>query len=185
MVDAAWNLDASDGELLVRTGVTGRAAKMGHRLTIRMTSWQAAVSWSVDRPTAVDLSVEVDSLQVLRGDGGLAPLSAPEKVLVRSSALKCLQSNRYPRIRFQANDVSMTGAGYRLTGALTVQDRTHQHVVDVRVSDLGESWRMHGETEVRQSDYGVKRYSMLMGAMQVADTVTVSLAATRTKSAAG
>ncbi len=184
MTDETWNLDAAHGELLVRTGVAGRGAKMGHRLTIAMTTWHATVSWSADRPTAVDLTVEVDSFQVLKGEGGLTPLSTPEKALVRSNALKCLASDRYPRIRFRANDIASAAHGYRLSGTLEIHGRTQQHTLDVRVTDLGDSWRMDVDTEVRQSDYGVKPYSMLMGAMKVADDVTVSFSGTRAKSAA-
>lgn len=183
MVDATWSLDESHGELLVRTDVTGRAAKIGHRLTIAMQSWQATVSWSGGKPAAVDLSIEVDSLQVLRGDGGLTPLSAPEKVLVRSNALKCLDADRYRRIHFCANDIAESRDGYRLTGTLTIRDRARQHVLDVHVVDGDDSWRLRGDTGVRQSDYGVKPYSMLMGSMKVADTVTVSFTATQTKNA--
>jgi len=82
-----WTLDAADGELLVRTGVTGRAARMGHRLTIVMKRWQATVKWDKGRPVAADLAVETDSFQALRGEGGLKGLSEPEKALVRSNAL--------------------------------------------------------------------------------------------------
>jgi polyisoprenoid-binding protein YceI len=181
VVGPKWNLDASQGELLVRTGVTGRAAKMGHRLTIAMNSWQATVSWSGDQPTAVRLTVAVDSLQVLRGEGGLTPLSAPEKALVRSNALKCLESDRFPRIHFQCDDVAKAGEGYRLTGMLEVHGRARQHVVDVRVADLGDLWRLSCDTELRQSEYGVTRYSLLMGSMKVADNVTVSFSAIRAK----
>ena len=42
---AVWSLDGSHGELLIRTGVAGRAAQMGHRLTIAMRSWQATTQW--------------------------------------------------------------------------------------------------------------------------------------------
>ena len=49
MVDG-WSLHAPDGELLLRTGVAGRAARMGHRLTIAMTRWQATVTWDGDEP---------------------------------------------------------------------------------------------------------------------------------------
>ena len=43
MTARAWTLDASDGQLLVHTGVTGRAAKMGHRLTIAMVQFDDPV----------------------------------------------------------------------------------------------------------------------------------------------
>jgi polyisoprenoid-binding protein YceI len=172
-----WRLDASDGELLIRTGVKGRAARMGHRLTIVMTRWQATVSWAGAQPVAAELAVETDSFEVLRGEGGVKGLSGPEKTLVRSNALKSLDAGRFPEIRFTAETIDKTEDGYRLTGKLHIRGKSREHVIDLRTQDLGDSWRISAESSVRQSDYGVKPYSLLMGSVQVADDVTVSFAA--------
>jgi polyisoprenoid-binding protein YceI len=172
-----WRLDASDGELLIRTGVKGRAARMGHRLTIVMTRWQATVSWAGAQPVAAELAVETDSFEVLRGEGGVKGLSGPEKTLVRSNALKSLDAGRFPEIRFTAETIDKTEDGYRLTGKLHIRGKSREHVIDLRTQDLGDSWRISAESGVRQSDYGVKPYSLLMGSVQVADDVTVSFAA--------
>ena len=176
-----WRLDASDGELLIRTGVKGRAARMGHRLTIVMTRWQATVSWAGAEPVAAELAVETDSFDVLRGEGGVKGLSGPEKTLVRSNALKSLDAGRFPEIRFTAETIDKTDDGYRLTGKLAIRGKSREHVIDLRTEDLGDSWRMSAESSVRQSDYGVKPYSLLMGSVQVADDVTVSFAAVHAK----
>ncbi len=176
-----WTLDASDGELIIGTGVAGRATRMGHRLTIAMTRWQATVSWVGGEPTTAELAVEVDSFEVLRGEGGIKGLSGPEKALVRSNALKALDAGRFPGIRFTADAIEKTGDGYRLTGTLHIRGKSHQHVIDLCTEDLGDSWRMSAESKVRQSDYGVKPYSMLMGSLRVADEVTVSFTAVRAK----
>ena len=176
-----WRLDASDGELLIRTGVKGRAARMGHRLTIVMTRWQATVSWAGAEPVAAELAVETDSFDVLRGEGGVKGLSGPEKTLVRSNALKSLDAGRFPEIRFTTETIDKTDDGYRLTGKLHIRGKSRQHVIDLRTEDLGDSWRMSAESGVRQSDYGVKPYSLLMGSVQVADDVTVSFAAVHAK----
>jgi polyisoprenoid-binding protein YceI len=173
-----WSLDASDGELLVRTGVTGRAAKMGHRLTIAMNSWQVTVSWADDEPVAAELTVDVDSLQVSHGEGGLMALSGPEKTLARSHALKSLDAKRFPLIRYRVDDIGQSDYGYRLSGTLEIRGKSRRREVDLHVEDLGDAWRLSCEAEVRQTEFGVKPYSMLMGAMKVADTVTVSFIAT-------
>ena len=175
MAATQTQFDESQGRLQIGTGVAGRAAKMGHRLTIAMERWQATVRWSAGRPTAVSLAIEVDALRVLRGDGGLTALTAPEKALIRGNALKCLSSGKYPRILFECNDIESTDDGYRLAGTLQIRDRTQPHVVEVRVSESG---RVDADSRVCHSDFGVRRYSMLMGAMQVADEVTVSMTAT-------
>lgn len=178
-----WTLDAADGELILRTGVTGPAARMGHRLTLAMTRWQATATWAGGEPSVAELSVQVDSLEVQRGEGGVKALSGPEKSLVRSNALRSLGADRFPEIRFVADAVEKTDNGYRLTGALRIRGRSHERVIDLHTVDLGTSWRLSAASTVRQSDYGIKPYSMLMGAMQVVDEVTVSFAAVRAKTA--
>ena len=178
---AVWTLTASDGELLVHTGVTGRAAKMGHRLTIAMRRWQATVSWAGDEPVVAKLAVEVDSLEVVKSAGGLTPLSAPEKALVRSNALRALGASRFREIVFAADAVEPSEDGYRLNGTLHIHGKRRDLVIDVRTEDLGGSWRMASHTNIRQSDCGVKPYSMLMGSLKVADEVKVSFTAQRAK----
>ena len=176
-----WKLDASDGQLLVKTGVAGRVAKMGHRLTIAMNTWQAAVQWSGGEPVGVDLTVEVSSLEVLRGEGGVKGLSGPEKALARSNALSVLDADKFPQIHFQADDIEKTDDVYRIAGTLEIHGKAREHVIDLRVEDLGDRWRMSCEAEVRHSEFGLKPYSMFLGSMKVVDTVTVSFTAERAK----
>ncbi|MGV0607007.1 YceI family protein [Mycolicibacterium sp. XJ1904] len=179
MTAQTWNLDQSDGELRIRTGVEGRAAKMGHRLTIAVNSWHATVGWSDGEPSEVTLAVEVDSLEVLSGEGGVTPLTGPEKALARSNALKVLNAKRFLRIEFETSDIEKTGNGYRLTGTLQINGKTREQAVDLTVQEVDDVWRMSCETTVRHSDFGLKPYSMLMGSMKVADAVTVAFTATK------
>jgi polyisoprenoid-binding protein YceI len=154
---------------------------MGHRLTIAMKRWQATVTWHDTQPVAVELSAEVDSFQVLHGEGGMKALSGPERALVKSNALKSLAANRYPQIRFETDNIDEIEDGYRLIGALRIRGKSRQHVIELCTEELGDSWRMSTESTVRQSDYGVKPYSMLLGSMQVADEVTVVFTAVHPK----
>jgi polyisoprenoid-binding protein YceI len=176
-----WTIDASDGELLIRTGVAGRAARMGHRLTIAMKRWHATVDWAGAEPVSAELTVEVDSFEVLRGDGGVKGLSGPEKAIVKSNALKSLDAGRYPEIRFTADTVDETDEGYRLTGKLHIRGKSRKQVIDLRTDDLGGAWQMSAESGVRQTEYGVKPYSLLMGSVRVADEVSVSFTAVHVK----
>jgi polyisoprenoid-binding protein YceI len=176
-----WALDASDGELRLHNGVTGRAARMGHRLTIAMTRWQATVNWSGGDPVAAELVVDSGSFAVLRGEGGVKGLSGPEKAVVRSNALKSLNAGRFPEIRFSTDAIDQTDGGYRLSGTLQIRKKSREHVIDLRTEDLGDSWRMSAESTVRQSDYGIKPFSLLMGSVQVVDEVAVFFTAVHRK----
>jgi polyisoprenoid-binding protein YceI len=176
-----WTLDAADGELLVRTGVKGRAARMGHRLTIAMTRWQATVRWAGADPVAAEFTVDTDSFEVVGSQGGVKGLSSPEKALVRSNALSSLDAGRFPDIRFTTDEIDETENGYRLNGTLQIRGKQRKHVIDLRTEDSGDSWQISTESTVRQSDYGIKPYSLLMGSVRVADDVTLSFSAVHAK----
>ncbi|MBU9762298.1 YceI family protein [Mycobacterium sp. TNTM28] len=173
-----WTLGPDSGELLLRTGVTGTAARMGHRLTIAMRTWQACVDWDGDVPSAMEVTVDLDSLDVLRGEGGMTPLSGAEKGLIRSNALKSLHAKRFPQAVFRSSEIVGDGDSYRIRGMLELGGHHGDQAVDVQVESDGDGWRISGTAHVRHSAFGIKQYSMLMGAMKVADEVEVSLAVT-------
>ena len=175
MTTATWTLDASDGgQLAVRTDVTGRASKMGHRLTIAVTSWTATVEWSGDAPTAVSLTAEVRSIEVVHGEGGLTPLIGPEKIVAKANALKSFDADRYPSIRFVSEEITAVDSGFRLAGTAEIHGVSREIAVDVTATDLGDRWHIESETIVRQSDYKITPYSQMFGAMKVVDEVTVT-----------
>lgn len=151
---------------------------MGHRLTITVQSWHATVSWSGKLPSTVTLTADAASLQVVAGEGGLTPLSAAEKHLATENALKCLGVKSFPEIQFESENVAKTDDGFRLSGVVEIHGVRRPQMIDVVAAERGGSWCMSAEVVVRQSDFGVKPYSMLMGAMKVTDEVTVSFRAT-------
>lgn len=173
-----WTLGPGAGELLLRTGVTGSAARMGHRLTIVFSAWQAIVDWDGETPSAIEVTVELDSLEVRRGEGGMTPLTGAEKALIRSNALKTLRAKRFPEAVFRSTEIGDDGASYRISGTLEISGHTAHQSVEVQVDPDGDGWRIAGAAVVRHSDFDIKQYSMLMGAMKVADEVGVSLAVT-------
>lgn len=181
MSETSWTLGPGDGELRILTGVAGPAAKMGHRLTIAMQSWQATVRWRTTKPVGAELTVEVDSLQVLKGEGGVTPLTPPERALARANACKSLDAKKYPLITFTAGEITATPQGYRLTGTLDIHGTSRPQTVDLHVEDRGGGWAMSTEVAVMQSDFGVKPYSLMMGTLKVADAVTVQFSGAHPK----
>ena len=166
--------------MLLHTGVTGTAARMGHRLTIAMRSWLATVDVDEGEPSAVEMTVDLNSLDVLTGEGGMTPLSGSEKTLVRANALKTLQTKRFPQAKFRSSAIERSDDGWRLVGTLDLGGRSSEQTVVVQVARDGADGtdlRITGEALVRHSDHRIKQFSMLMGAMKVADEVRVTLTA--------
>ena len=167
------HFDAAHGELTLTTGVTGRAAKMGHRLTIVMESWRIDIDWQDQTPVSAALVVDVDSLQVVAGQGGLTPLTSPEKAVARGNALKTLDAKKFPTIAFHAETITAVEGGYRLSGPLTIHGVSRPTEVDVTVDGR----RLSCTAEVSQQDFKIKPYSMALGSMKVADVVAVAFSA--------
>lgn len=181
MNETTWSLDQSCGELDILTGVAGPAAKMGHRLTIVLRSWQAGVQWRGGRPADAELTVDLDSLEVVRGEGGVTPLTGPERSVARMNALKSLNAKKFPHVRFTSDDITATDAGYRLTGTLEIHGTARPQTVDLTIEDRGADWAMSASVPVTQSAFGIKPFSLMMGTLKVADEVTVEFSGTHPK----
>ena len=101
-------------------------------------------------------------------------LAGAEKVLIRSNALKTLRAKKFPQARFRSTSIERSGSLVRIAGVLELAGNSGDQTVEVEVSDDS----VLGTASVRHGDFGIKQYSMLMGAMKVADEVRVTLSAT-------
>ncbi len=181
MNDTSWSLDPGCGELDILTGVAGPAAKMGHRLTIVLRSWQANVQWRGPKAVAAELTVDLDSLEVVRGEGGVTPLTGPERSVARLNALKSLNAKKYPQVRFTAEDITETDDGYRLVGSVEIHGTSQPQTVDLTIADRGQEWGLSTRIPLTQSAFGIKPFSLMMGTLKVADEVTLEFSATHPK----
>lgn len=173
MTAKTWSLNPGCGDLLIKTDVAGPASRLGHRLTIVMRSWQAIAEWRGRTPVSADLTVDVNSLEVLKGDGGLKPLGGPEQSLIRANALKSLGAKEYPTIRFSSTRIDATSGGYCLDGELQIHGHTRAQQVAIAVTAVGAAHSIDAAVTLTQSDFGVKPYSLMMGTLKVADPVNV------------
>ncbi|MEP9394254.1 YceI family protein [Gordonia sp. VNQ95] len=177
MSERTWDFTADDGSVTAHTGVTGPAARTGHRLTIEWEKWSATAILDDDEPVSLAAHIEVDSLQVRSGEGGVTPLSGPEKLVARANALKSLKANKNPAISYRSASIAKTDNGYRIDGALTILGRDRSHPLEVTVTESAEGWEFGIDTTITQTDFGVKPYALMMGALKVADDVRVVVVA--------
>jgi polyisoprenoid-binding protein YceI len=152
--------------LILHTSREGVAARVGHDLTIEMTRWSGRLRVG-DNQVASELSVTVDmgSMRIVEGTGGIAPLSEREKREILRNARKILAVDRYPEGTFVAEKISED----TVDGTLSLLGRSHELRLAYRID--GARYRASGT--VRQSDYGIKPFSTLFGALKLADAVRV------------
>ena len=168
------DLGPSHGTLTLHTGVQGRAAKIGHALTIEMRAWSAVVTLDGSEPTAVTLQVVLDSLQVVRGDGAL-PLTPLDKRKIRSSALTSLSAAAHPFLDFTSTSVSQHPDGYEVRGEVALAGSTGPLGVAVHVARSAGLVTCNATFPFVQTTFGITPYSAMLGSLKVSDQVDVTL----------
>ena len=160
-------LGQDNASLLVKTYREGLAAKVGHDLVIEVTRWEATVELAA---STVELSADARSLEVREGLRGVKPLTDRERSEIRKTIdQKVLKGQP---IAFRSTEVRLgDGDGTLLVGGeLTIAGTTRP--VTARL-DVGADGRVSGTIPLTQSDWGIKPYRGLMGALKVRDEVEV------------
>jgi polyisoprenoid-binding protein YceI len=160
------------GQLLLRTGREGMAARAGHDLVISFESWSGQVLLrSIDPVDAeVEVTVEIASIKILEGTGGVVPLTGRDRREITSTALRLLRADKHPRATFTSTSVSGATDGGSMQGTLTVGGQSTPVTIEVTG---GGTW--HGSTSVRQSAFGITPHKALLGALKVADEVRIDV----------
>jgi polyisoprenoid-binding protein YceI len=166
-----YRLGPDDGTLSVRTGRKGAAAKAGHDLLIHVTAWQATLRLAEDpADTSIELEADATSLRVREGTGGMQSLGDDDKANIHTT----IDDEVLKRQAIAFRSTQVTGADGRLSvqGDLTLAGTTRPLAFDLAVGDDG---RLTGAAVVKQSEWGMKPYSALFGALKVADVVRVEI----------
>ncbi|MGI8752782.1 MAG: YceI family protein [Acidimicrobiales bacterium] len=167
-----YQIGPSDGSLTIRTQKAGVGAKMAHNLVLEAKSWSGTVNFDADDPAASngEVTVQPASLEVIDFSGGVKPLSdGDRKDIAKNINDKALQTKKYPDITFRTTSVAGGGAAYTVEGELTITGQTKPTTLEVTVD--GSQVVVKGR--VVQTDFGVKPYSAMLGALKIDDAVEV------------
>jgi polyisoprenoid-binding protein YceI len=162
------------GRIVLRTFRDGLAAQAGHDLTIEVGRWsgELAVNDDLD-PADLEVRVEIGSLIVLEGAGGLKPLTDRDRREIAVTARRVLGADRHPQATFSAAKFVRTAGGDGvINGSLTLASVTRP--LQLQVSESGPG-HYRAITSVRQSDFGIKPYTAFFGALRVRDAVDVEI----------
>jgi polyisoprenoid-binding protein YceI len=161
----------ADGTLLVRTYREGVAQKVGHDLIIDVGHWEAAAEVREDGTlSAVQLNADPRSLQVREGLRGIKPLTDKDRADIRNTIDERILLGR--RIAFDSTAVETGNGGLTLRGDLELAGMRRPVSFEL---DAAADGRLRGTLPVTQSEWGIKPYRGLMGALKVGDTVEVVL----------
>jgi polyisoprenoid-binding protein YceI len=165
-------LGTDRARIVLHTFRDGLAAQAGHDLTIEVGRWSGELTLNDDlSPAALDVQVDMGSLIVREGSGGLKPLSDRDRREIAVTARKTLAADRHPEANFTATEFQPDADGGGLIkGTLTLAGQARP--LSLRVSQTGPD-RYHATGQVVQSQHGIKPYSGFLGALRVRDAVDV------------
>jgi polyisoprenoid-binding protein YceI len=162
-------LGPGSGSLLVRTYREGMAARAGHDLVIEVTRWDATVEVAADPSgTSIELHADPRSLEVREGRGGVKPLTDRDRAEIRRNIDEKVL--RGQPITFRSTAVRLLDGGVVADGELAIAGSARP--VSVRL-DVDAEGRVSGTVPLAQSDWGIKPYRGLMGALKLRDEVEV------------
>lgn len=173
-----YALGPENATLSVRTGRVGAAAAAGHDLLLHVTSWRATLD--VGAATTIVADVDAGSLRVQYGTGGMQPLGDDDKANIEQTIDD--EILRRTAITFRSTAVEADGDVLHVRGDLTLAGATHPLAFDV---STGPDGSLSAKLALRQSDWGIKPYTALFGALKVADDVEIALDATETRELTG
>jgi polyisoprenoid-binding protein YceI len=161
-----YTLGPEDGILSVRTSRTGAVAKAGHDLLIHVTEWSARLD--TDEPS-VTLDADATSLRVREGSGGMKPLDEDDLANIEQTIDDEVLLKR--DIAFSSTSAAVDGDVLAVTGDLTLLGTTRP--ISFELSLAG--GRVTGTAVIKQTEWGMKPYTALFGALKVADEVRVEI----------
>ena len=164
-----------NASLQVRTYREGVAAKAGHDLIIDVTRWDATVEVA-DEPAgwSIELNADPRSLEIREGLRGVKPLTDKDRVEIRKNIDEKILGG-HP-IQFRSSGVRPADAPGQIAidGELRMAGSTRPLTAQLSVDDGG---AISGTIPVRQSNWGIKPYRGLMGALKVRDEIEIVIAA--------
>jgi polyisoprenoid-binding protein YceI len=167
-----YQIGPNDGTLTVRTRKAGVGAKLAHDLVLEAKSWSGKVIFDADDPTASngEVTVQPSSLEVIDSSGGVKALSENDrKEIAKNINDKALQTKKYPDVTFRTTAVTGGGSSYTVEGELTITGKTKPTSLDVSID--GTQVVVRGR--VVQTEFGVKPYSAMLGALKIDDAVEI------------
>jgi polyisoprenoid-binding protein YceI len=169
-------LGPGDGSIKVYTKREGMAARMAHDLTLQAGRWDADVDLDGDDISkgSVTATVDAGSLDIVSSSGGATPLSDKDKADIRKNITqKVLPSGQ---ITFRSTAIEPAGdSRVRVSGDLTIGGSTQPVTLDLTRQSGADGEHVSGRITITQSQWGIKPFSAMMGALKVADPVDIEL----------
>lgn len=161
-----YTFGPDNASLTVETTRSGAAAKAGHDLVLEVGSWSATLE--VGDSCSLELSADSTSLRVREAKGGMQALKEDDKEDIHKSIDKDVLEKK--DITFKSSSCETSGDGLKVSGDLEMAGESNP--VTFELSESGGT--LTASATLKQTDWDIKPYSAMFGALKVDDEVKVA-----------
>ena len=178
-----YQIDPQASELHILVYRGGTFARLGHNHVMSSKSltgrvWVqpqfAASGFELSFPVA---ELIVDDPDARRAAGSDFPpdIPAADKEGTRKNMLRAevLDGERYPRVEVKSAKLGGSLQAPQVTARITIKEASRDVVVPVVAAVNGDRLTASGEFEILQTDFGIKPFSVALGALEVNDRLLV------------
>jgi hypothetical protein len=158
---------SSGSVITIHIHKAGLFSGFGHNHTVTAPVTRGSVD---NKGMAAEIIVVTQNMKVVDPDA-----SEKDRGEIQSTMLgpKVLDSAKFPTIRFVSTRIEQTGPGhYRVTGKLDL----HGVSRDLTFEVAGGPERYHGQTKLKQTDFGIPPISVAGGTIKVKDEIEIEFA---------
>ena len=178
-----YEVDAEHSEVEFLVYKAGSLAAFGHNHTVEARQFSGEVYLAPRfEDSLFSLRLPVQDFEVDRAEARAAAgpdfASRPSANDIKGTSEHMLgadglDAGQYPDVTIQSVSVSGAEARAEMTVRITLHGTARDMKVPVAVSREGDDLSATGDFELRQTEFGVRPYSALGGALQVADALKV------------
>jgi polyisoprenoid-binding protein YceI len=174
-----YSIDPGRSEMVVKIFKAGLASGLAHDHVIRASEFAGTVVWNPGQPTAAQIEIQADARALVVDEPEVraryqveGELSDDKRRDVRETmeSAKQLDVQAHPDMAFHSTSVRATGDGsIEVTGDLTLHGVTRS--ISFRTSPVLVEGTLSAEAEIDflQSDFGIKPYTAMLGAVKNQD----------------
>jgi len=171
-------IDGRASRFTVRAFASGMLAAMGHNPTVGIREFSGEMSFDPEKAEAGSFRLGVNAASLSIQDD---VSEKDRREMERLMNQEVLEAAKFPEIRYEASDITVTRVSEMLysaalNGELTLHGVTRRQPINARITLLGSMLRASGDFTLDQTDYNIKLVSVAGGVLKVKDELKFSFA---------
>ncbi len=177
---SVYRLDDAESNVWILVDKAGPLASFGHKHVIEVGRLQGFAAVNPGKATRADVRFPVASLRVdrpaaLKHFGIEEKLSDADRAGTREHMLgkSVLDAEHYPWVNLRI-DIAHTNAGSEpLKAAIRLHGEQHALSLTATLAHPARTWTVTGHFPIKQTQFGITPYSVMLGALRVKDTIEI------------